>query len=75
MVPDPPKTFTPPITTAVITVSSKPFAANESSVGNRDAKRKPPSPAKAPESAKAVMTRRPARMPAKRAASGFEPIA
>ena len=56
-------------------VSSKPFAAPESSVGKRDANRKPPSPASAPEIANAVITRRPAGMPAKRAASGFEPIA
>jgi hypothetical protein len=63
------------MTTAVITSSSKPSAATASTLGNRDAHMKPPSPARAPQSVKARITRRPARMPANRAASGFEPIA
>src|SRR5262249_35717436 len=73
-VPDPPKTLTPPITTAVTTSSSKLRPATASTLANRAANRKPPSPASAPLIRKAVITRRPTRIPASRAASGLEPI-
>ena len=43
-VPEPPKTFTPPITTAVTTSSSKPLPATASTLAKRAANMKPPSP-------------------------------
>jgi len=75
IVPEPPKTLTPPMTTAVTTSNSKPRPAIASTLAKRAANMNPPRPARVPLIAKAVMTRRPTRMPARRAASGFDPIA
>ena len=74
-VPEPPKTLTPPITTAVTTSNSKPRPATASTLAKRAANMKPPRPASAPLIANAVSTRRLTAIPASRAASGFEPIA
>ena len=75
IVPEPPNTFTPPITTAVTTSSSKPLAELVSTFAKRTANMKPPSPASAPLMANAVITRRATGTATSRAASGFEPIA
>ena len=75
IVPDPPNTFTPPITTAVDDGELE--AVRRAGVERREARREQEAAetGERAESAKAVITRRPAGMPAKRAASGFEPIA
>ena len=75
MLPEPPKTFTPPITTAVTTANSNPVAEVASTPANRAANMNPPSPASVPLSMKAASSRRPIGIPVNRAASGFDPMA
>ena len=57
-VPEPPKTLTPPITQAVTTSNSNPCAETALTVAKRADHMKPPSPASAPLSANARITRR-----------------
>ena len=74
-VPTPPKTLTPPITTAEITSNSNPDPEAALTFAKRAAYMNPPSPASEPLSAKASITLRPTGIPEYRAASGLEPIA
>ena len=70
-VPDPPKMLTPPTTTAATTCSSSPRAASTVILPKRARSTKPASPASAPESTKAMKTRRLHRQPDKRGGVGI----
>ena len=74
-VPTPPNTLTPPMTTAEITSNSNPEPDEALTPAKRAANMNPPSPARPPLIVKARSTRRATGIPARRAASGFDPIA
>src|ERR671914_395777 len=63
-VPEPPKMFTPPTTTAATTASSKPVPARASTVPKRALHSTPARPHRAPHSTNAANTRRPDGTPA-----------
>src|SRR3954447_8279647 len=75
IVPRPPKIETPPSSTAVITVSSKPWPTFAAAVELRSEMTTPASPATAPDSVKRISFTRLTRRPEKYDASSLAPIA
>ena len=73
--PEPPKTLTPPTTTAAMTLSSRPRPASTVMLPKRASVMKPARPASAPDATKATKTIRFIGRPINCAASGFEPTA